>query len=219
MLKTNDANLELVACPLCGCDDSRPTPYAQKPYRVVRCAGCRLWYLSPRLTSSATERFYRSDYYFSGGQAGYADYAKQEKGLRITFRRLLTDLAGLHATGGRLLEIGSGLGYFLDEARNHFSQRHGVELSAKAAADAAARADAPVYRDIEEIADKPQFDCIVALHVIEHIHQPVTFLRQISGLLCQRRSNSRPAWRSKSRPVARGGADMQRGPIGPLCMS
>ena len=36
---------------------------------------------------------------------------------------------------------------------------------------------------------------------------------------CQRRSNSRPAWRSKSRPVARGGADMQRGPIGPLCMS
>ena len=36
---------------------------------------------------------------------------------------------------------------------------------------------------------------------------------------CQRRSKSRPARRSKSRPVARGCADMQRGPIGPLCMS
>ena len=35
---------------------------------------------------------------------------------------------------------------------------------------------------------------------------------------CQRRRDSRPAWRSKSRPVVRGCADMQRGPIGPLCM-
>ncbi|MCX7356219.1 MAG: copper resistance protein CopC [Alphaproteobacteria bacterium] len=37
--------------------------------------------------------------------------------------------------------------------------------------------------------------------------------------ICQRRSKNRPVWRSKSRPVARGSADMQRGPIGPLCMS
>jgi hypothetical protein len=34
--------------------------------------------------------------------------------------------------------------------------------------------------------------------------------------LCQRRSKNRPAWRSKNRPVARGCADMQRGPIGPF---
>src|SRR3984893_15386808 len=37
--------------------------------------------------------------------------------------------------------------------------------------------------------------------------------------LCQRRRESRPAWRSKSRPVRRRSADMQRGPIGLLCMS
>lgn len=183
MLKTDDANLEHVACPLCGRDDPRPTPYAREPYRVVRCGGCRLWYLSPRLTSSAMENFYRSDDYFSGGEAGYADYARQEKSLRITFRRLLADLAGLRATGGRLLEIGSGLGFFLDESRNHFTRRLGIELSAKASADAAARADAPVYRDIEGLGDEPPFDCIVALHVIEHIHQPVAFLRRIGGLL------------------------------------
>src|SRR5665647_2798514 len=41
----------------------------------------------------------------------------------------------------------------------------------------------------------------------------------LSNALCQRRRESRPAWRSKSRPVRRGSADMQRGPIGPLCMS
>ena len=36
---------------------------------------------------------------------------------------------------------------------------------------------------------------------------------------CQRRRDSRPRGRSKCRPVARGSADMQRGPIGPLCIS
>ena len=37
--------------------------------------------------------------------------------------------------------------------------------------------------------------------------------------ICQRRRDSRPAWRSKSRPVARWDADMTRGPIGPLVIS
>ena len=36
---------------------------------------------------------------------------------------------------------------------------------------------------------------------------------------CQRRRDSGPAWRSKSRPEARGDADMTRGPIGPLVIS
>ena len=174
------SRLEHVPCPLCGKDDPRPTPYAQEPYRVVRCAGCQFWFLSPRLTSEATDELYRSSDYFSGGTAGYSDYAGQEKSLRITFRRLLRDLAGLRATGGRLLEVGSGLGYFLDEARDHFTQRCGIELSPKAAANAAELADAPVYQNLEDLGSESQFDCIVALHVIEHIHHPVAFLRRLT---------------------------------------
>jgi fructose-bisphosphate aldolase class I len=38
-------------------------------------------------------------------------------------------------------------------------------------------------------------------------------------LACQRRSNSRPAWRSKTRPLMARLMDMRRGPIGPLRMS
>ena len=36
---------------------------------------------------------------------------------------------------------------------------------------------------------------------------------------CQRRRDSRPAWRSKSRPVAWWDAVMTRGPIGPLVIT
>lgn len=175
--------LEYVPCPLCGRDDPRTTPYAQEPFRVVRCAGCKLWFLSPRLTSEATDELYRSGDYFSGGATGYGDYAGQEKSLRNTFRRLLRDLAAMGATGGRLLEVGSGLGYCLDEARGYFTQRCGIELSPAAAASAADLADAPVLQNVEDLGRDSQFDCILALHVIEHIHHPVAFLRRLTSHL------------------------------------
>jgi 2-polyprenyl-3-methyl-5-hydroxy-6-metoxy-1,4-benzoquinol methylase len=177
-----DTGLELVPCPLCGRDDPQPTPYAQAPFRVVRCGGCRLWYLSPRPTEVAANAFYRDNNYFSGGTAGYGDYAGQEKSLRTTFRRLLRDLDALPATGGRLLEVGSGLGYFLDEARGLFAQRCGIELSPHAADAAAALADAPVHRTLDAVSSDT-FDCIVALHVIEHVHEPIAFLRRLVSRL------------------------------------
>jgi 2-polyprenyl-3-methyl-5-hydroxy-6-metoxy-1,4-benzoquinol methylase len=172
-------DLESVPCPLCGCGDPETTPYAKEPFRVVRCRSCRLWYLSPRLTERTTSALYRSDDYFASGEAGYLDYERQEKSLRNTFRRLLRDLDRLNATGGRLLEIGSGFGYFLDEARDRFAQRCGVELSPKAAANAAALADAPVHRSLDALRGEATFDCIVALHVIEHVHEPAGFVRRL----------------------------------------
>lgn len=180
-LATHD--IETVACPLCGTDDPQASDYRQDPYQVVRCGACRLWYLSPRPTPDAAAAFYRDSDYFSGGAAGYADYAAQEQSLRNTFRRLLRDLQGLRATSGRLLELGAGLGYFLDEARPYFAQRRGVELSPKAAESAARLADAPVHQDIEAIEDEARFDCIVALHVIEHVPEPLPFVRKLATLL------------------------------------
>ncbi len=42
---------------------------------------------------------------------------------------------------------------------------------------------------------------------------------EANALDCQRRRDSRPAWRSKSRPEAGWDADMTRGPFGPLVIS
>jgi SAM-dependent methyltransferase len=175
--------LEQAPCPLCGGTDARATPYARNPFRVVRCRGCGLWYLSPRLTAAATDALYRSDDYFSGGAAGYEDYASQERSLRNTFRRLLRDLQSAGATGGRLLEVGSGPGYFLDEARPFFAERTGVELSPGAARSAAALSDAVVHQSLDAAPAEARFDCIVTLHVIEHVHEPAAFLRQLTSRL------------------------------------
>ena len=171
------AETETGTCPLCGDDDPTLSPYRQDPFRVVRCKSCMLWYLSPRLTADAMSKFYKGDSYFSGDETGYVDYSRQENSLRLTFRRLLRKMASLGMTGGRLLEVGSGLGYFLDEAREFFDHRSGVELSPEAAAFAATLSGATMYESVAALPRQSQFDSIVALHVIEHVYQPVSFLR------------------------------------------
>lgn len=175
--------IESCPCPLCGAGDPEPSPYAEEPFRVVRCRHCRLWYLSPRLTARATVALYQSDGYFAGDEAGYADYGGQERSLRRTFRRLLGHLKGIGATGGHLLEVGAGLGYFLDEARPCFERRTGVELSPKAAEAAANLSGVTIHGDLDLLPADARYDCIVALHVIEHVHQPVDFARRLASHL------------------------------------
>jgi 2-polyprenyl-3-methyl-5-hydroxy-6-metoxy-1,4-benzoquinol methylase len=167
-------------CPLCAANDPQPTGFAREPFHVVRCGNCRLWYLSPRLTADATDRLYRSNDYFSGCDAGYADYSSQERSLRTTFRRLLRTMAQSGMTGGRLLEVGAGFGYFLDEARDFYSTRTGIEMSSHAAAKAAEVSGATVLPGVEALGSDDRFDTIVALHVIEHVPDPVAWVRSLA---------------------------------------
>lgn len=177
---TMDTPTESPNCPLCGANDPRPTGFAHEPFRVVRCGDCRLWYLSPRLTAAATDRLYRSGDYFTGGDTGYTDYRSQERSLRQTFRRLLHAMARSGMTGGRLLEVGAGLGYFLDEARGFYGRRTGIEMSSGAAAAAADLSGATVLPGIEALDADARFDHIVALHVVEHVPDPVVWVRSLA---------------------------------------
>jgi SAM-dependent methyltransferase len=175
--------LEICACPLCGADEPLSSPYSQPPFAVTRCGICGLWYLNPRLTVEDTRRLYASDDYFSGGQAGYSDYKGQERTLRSTFRRLLRTLEARGVASGDLLDVGCGPGYLLDEARDYFDTRTGVELSAATAREARRLTGADVYHSIGEIPPERRFDCVIATHMIEHIHQPVPLVAELAGRL------------------------------------
>jgi SAM-dependent methyltransferase len=81
--------------------------------------------------------------------------------------------------GGRLLDIGCGYGFFLEAAAPYFEFRAGTELSARAAKIARQRADEVHLGSLEAVAKDQRFDCIVALHVVEHVYEPVRFLRRV----------------------------------------
>jgi len=126
---------------------------------------------------------YEDDTYFEGGEAGYSSYQAQEATLRPTFRRFLGELSRRGMTGGRLLEVGCAYGFFLEEAKGFFDHRAGTDYSPAALARARGRADCLLLGGTEQIAPGELFDCIACIHVIEHIYDPVGFLRTLAGHL------------------------------------
>lgn len=175
------SELEHVACPACGGDE--PTlRYDLSPYRVVQCATCALSYLSPRLSETTMLRFYQDDKYFENGDVGYLGYLQQEKALRYSFRRLLRHMHRRRLDGGTLLEVGCGYGFLLDEAKPYFDYRVGIDLST-AVERATERADRVYQGDLDTLPTGERFDCIILVSVIEHVHNPVGYLRALRDRL------------------------------------
>jgi SAM-dependent methyltransferase len=175
------SGLEHPACPICA-GVERSFPFAlSHGHRVARCQDCGIHYLYPRLSEEAMQLVYQDPSYYEGGESGYADtsYFDQEAALRATFKCLLRNLQKRGMTGGDLLEVGCGHGYLLDEARPYFSRRVGTEFSPQAAARARERGADVFVGGIEQLPDNAIFDCALAIQVIEHVYDPVQFMRQL----------------------------------------
>jgi 2-polyprenyl-3-methyl-5-hydroxy-6-metoxy-1,4-benzoquinol methylase len=177
------ADLEYPACPLCGSERREVVFRLREPYKVAQCLVCGFHYLYPRLAESAIREVYQQSSYYQGGACGYADtsYTDQEGALRATFKRLLNNLYRRGLAGGDLLEIGCGFGYLLDEARAYFDRRVGTDFSAEAAATARATGAEVFIGGIEQISCGSKFDFVLAIQVIEHIYEPLSFVEQLAS--------------------------------------
>lgn len=110
-------------------------------------------------------------------------YLQEEQGRRRTARRLL-DLIGSHGRGGRLLDVGSGYGLLLDEARAAGYEVTGLELSASAAAYAREILGLDVREQmIEQLDSDEAFDVITLIDALEHLRDPVSTIDRCHALL------------------------------------
>lgn len=184
-VRVAESDIETPLCPLCH-SSSASIIHIFDPFKVASCRKCGMIYLNPRLKESVIGSLYREEAYFSRCEdTGYEDYSFQEKSLRMTFRRFLNELKRHRMTSGRLLEIGCGYGYFLEEAKSFFSSLAGTELSEKAGTLAKQKTGADIF--IGTVDSLPphfkDFDIIVLINVIEHIYAPVNFLSDIKKRL------------------------------------
>jgi SAM-dependent methyltransferase len=187
-LSLNDQDLETTCCPLCK-SSSTSIIHIRKPFAVVLCSGCGLAYLNPRLKESFIKRIYEGKSYFSEGEmTGYKDYISQERSLRITFRKFLSELKRAGFTSDRLLEVGCGYGYFLDEARVISPFLFGTELSPEAAAHARKLPGVEIHTgDMDSLpAGWDNFDITITINVIEHIYAPLEFIIALKQTLKER---------------------------------
>jgi SAM-dependent methyltransferase len=170
--------LREVPCNLCGSAERRQLA-VERGLPVVRCRGCGLVYVTPRPDEEELERFYR-DYY---------PEESADDWWRIMIRIFRRDAQRLEARirpPGRLLDVGTGFGHFLELMRERGWDVAGVESSPVAARHLEARGPR-VHRGRAPQLELPEgcFDAVTASSVLEHVSDPL-------GVLAQARRCLRP---------------------------
>ena len=150
--------------------------HLEKPDKIVRCMTCSLVYAVPKEPVSEIVRDYT--------RMEDPEYVSEEKGRRKQ-AHILLDLLAKHKSTGRLLDIGSGPGLFLEEAKNRGWRVQGVDLSPWAKKYAAEKFGIDIFQGTLEEARFPDksFDAVVMNDVIEHLEDPKSTLRQIRRVL------------------------------------
>jgi len=149
----------------------------RRHYRIVRCDRCGLVRSDPVADAAVLDRLY---------EASRCSYTHEIGSLRQTYRRALDRVLSLGARTGALLEIGSGNGFFLQEARAvGFRTVTGVEPSR----DAIARADPDIAASLVPgtfraglFADAT-FDVVCMFQVFDHLADPRACLFAVHDVL------------------------------------
>lgn len=177
-------SLTVTRCPLC--ENNRSTTFDQRDFRgyqVVNklCRNCGLVYQSPRMTNSELQIFYRSEYrqVYQGSKAP----AKKDLAVQKARSEILANV--LEAAGvekiRRYADIGSSSGLLLEKIHEDFQcQVIGIEPG-EAYRDYSENKGLKIYDSLDSVrrAGEAAFDLISMIHVLEHISDPVEYLKQL----------------------------------------
>lgn len=127
---------------------------------------------------------YQDDAYWNGGtEYGYRDYDEEWQLAAKTGARRLRRIAQFHRPG-RMLEVGCASGEMLKLAHGDGWEVAGVELNEVMRERCKQALDCPLFASVDEVeSTAARFDCVLALEVIEHVPDPVAFVRRMAALL------------------------------------
>jgi 2-polyprenyl-3-methyl-5-hydroxy-6-metoxy-1,4-benzoquinol methylase len=154
--------------------------------KVFRCAACGHIQLLPKPTEDEDREFYNKNLQDKNRDKWIEYEVMRQNSLYDSNRhvRLIQELRG--DTGCRLLDVGCGYGFFLAELyRNGYRNIMGTELGAERRELALTHSPVDIipYDVNRPDRDPGSFDVVTLFHVLEHVGDPVVFLRNLHALL------------------------------------
>lgn len=173
----DDATLERVACAVCGRADDEAL-FDKDGFAIVRCRGCGLVYVNPRLTPAALAALYEGQ---EISPAAY--YVRTERQDELSFAQRL-ELIERFRPPGTLLDLGCGPGIFSGVARSRGWRTVGLDINPQSVAHCRERGLETICDVFPSaaLADR-RFDVIVMNDFIEHLTDPAAALEAAKGLL------------------------------------
>jgi SAM-dependent methyltransferase len=153
-------------------------------FDLNKCTNCHAIYLSPRPNERAFKTIYPDNYGNYNTKSDDLSYVKKLSNARqsASIKKLITKL--INKSEFSVLDVGCGDGAFLDRIKEAFpaSVTFGVEPD-PIAAQVGSRSHNVFNGFIENFKSDRQYDLIVSSHVIEHLAEPVAFLKELKAYL------------------------------------
>jgi SAM-dependent methyltransferase len=158
-------------------------------YDVIECRACGFRHIDPLFTDAELKKFYEQEFYESE-RPDYCTRMEADKEWWMLRYHHYFGLLEAHAPASdnnrrRILDIGSGPGYFLEAGRDRGWQVLGFEPSRIAADYTSARGLKVVNGFFTAAAAKEHgpFDAISLSMVLEHVRDPIGLIEEARSLL------------------------------------
>jgi len=144
----------------------------------LRCGGCGLVSISPLPTLEEIERHHDESY----SDGGYATFAAAAT-VRTAIASSRLDTIEPIAPDGPWLDVGCSTGAFVAEVAARGLDVEGLEISTVAVEHARARGFTVHQGAVEDFVPNRDYAVITAFDVVEHLRDPVDFIRRIQSWL------------------------------------
>ena len=172
-------------CPMCG-NNAGTVKYEYPDVKIIRCESCALWRTCPRLSLEKLTEYYEQQYYSESreGAGRYEAWRDANRDVWSTSARLVKAEAAQRGFGNdrplRLLDVGSGCGFFLEQCLELGIDGRGLEVSPHAVRYSTQTLKLNVRELLlDDLPGDESYDIITLNQVLEHVPDPLATMKQV----------------------------------------